>query len=59
MDSGFKRVFVTGMFLDDYSFFDEKEEHVWILKKVLRTIKLDTVFNLRLMFTEDSAVYRF
>ncbi|WP_024861851.1 hypothetical protein [Ruminococcus flavefaciens] len=29
----FKRIFVTGMYLDDCSFFDGKEDHVWIPKE--------------------------
>ena len=29
----FKRIFVTGMYLDDCSFFDGKEDHVWISKE--------------------------
>lgn len=39
MDGGFKRVFVTGMCLDDCSFFDGKEEHVWISKEGFENYK--------------------
>lgn len=29
----FKRIFVTGMYLDDCSFFDGKEDHVWMSRE--------------------------